>query len=107
MNELKNENKKLRQENNKFAEGYKKLRDVFDKQHEYLKQAYALIESIKEIFRKWEQLLGRDKYIKVINILTQDDSQRKNGFMEIDKQIHPEKYQEEKNTQKRDRGRGR
>lgn len=107
LNELKNENKKLRQENNKFAEGYEKLKDIFDKQHEYLKQAYALIESIKEIFRKWEQLLGRDKYIKMINVLTQDDSQRKNGFMAIDKQIHPEKYQEEKNTQKRDRGRGR
>lgn len=104
LNELKNENKKLRQENNKFAEGYEKLKDIFDKQHEYLKQAYALIESIKEIFRKWEQLLGRDKYIKMINVLTQDDSQRKNGFMAIDKQIHPEKYQEEKNTQKRDRG---
>src|SRR5699024_2756719 len=107
LNELKNENKKLRQENNKFAEGYEKLKDIFDKQHEYLKQAYALIESIKEIFRKWEQLLGRDKYIKMINVLTQDDSQKKNGFMAIDKQIHPEKYQEEKNTQKRDRGRGR
>ncbi|EZR60678.1 hypothetical protein W693_02777, partial [Staphylococcus aureus VET1833R] len=25
----------------------------------------------------------------------------------FDKQIHPEEYQEEKNTQKRDRGRGR
>ncbi|MDT0696949.1 MobV family relaxase [Mammaliicoccus sciuri] len=105
LNELKKENKKLRQENNKFAEGYKELKDIFDKQREYIKYANTLIESIKEIFRKWEQVLGRDKYLKVINALTQDDSQRKNGFVAIDKQIHPEKYQEEKNTQKRGRGR--
>ncbi|RTX91874.1 MobV family relaxase [Mammaliicoccus fleurettii] len=107
LNELKNENKKLRQENNKFAEGYKKLRDICDKQREYIKYANTLIEAIKEIFRRWEEVLGREKYMKGINALTQDNTQRKNGFMAIDRQIHPEKYEEKKKEQKRDRGRGR
>lgn len=107
LNELKNENKKLRQENNKFAEGYKKLRDICDKQREYLKYANTLIEAIKEIFRRWEEVLGREKYLKGMNALTQDNTQRKNGFMAIDRQIHPEKYEEKKKEKKRDRGRGR
>ena len=107
LNELKNQNKKLRQENNKFAEGYKELRDICDKQREYLKYANSLIEAIKEIFRRWEEVLGREKYLKGMNALTQDNTQRKNGFMAIDRQIHPEKYEEKKKEQKRDRGRGR
>ncbi|OEL06571.1 MobV family relaxase [Staphylococcus equorum] len=107
LNELKNENKKLRQENNKFAEGYKKLRDICDKQRECIEYANTLIEAIKEIFRRWEEVLGREKYMKGINALTQDNTQRKNGFMAIDRQIHPEKYEEKKKEQKRDRGRGR
>ena len=107
LNELKNQNKKLRQENNKFAEGYKELRDICDKQREYLKYANTLIEAIKEIFRRWEEVLGREKYLKGMNALTQDNTQRKNGFMAIDRQIHPEKYEEKKKEKKRDRGRGR
>ncbi|HDE7655720.1 TPA: plasmid recombination protein [Staphylococcus aureus] len=107
LNELKNKNKKLRQENNKFAEGYKELRDICDKQREYLKYANTLIEAIKEIFRRWEEVLGREKYLKGMNALTQDNTQRKNGFMAIDRQIHPEKYEEKKKEKKRDRGRGR
>ena len=73
----------------------------------HLDNALNLIEVVREIFEKLEQAIGRNKYRNLMNDVSRDNAPMIKAIQIFDKQIHPEEYQEEKNTQKRDRGRGR
>src|SRR5699024_1713576 len=73
----------------------------------HLDNALNVIKVIREIFEKLEQVLGRNKYQHLMNDVSRDNGRMIKTIQILDKQIHPEEYQEEKNTQKRYRSRGR
>ncbi|MGZ1100215.1 hypothetical protein ACXOYM_09100, partial [Streptococcus thermophilus] len=76
-----------------------------------LNEGNKLIKVIKEFLKKLEQAIGRKSYITLMNDVTKDNNQMKDVVRGIDKQINPEKYQEQEKEQKqdikKDRGRGR
>ena len=107
LNELKNENSKLREENKDMSETLARANEFIKDLKKHLDNALNVIKVIREIFEKLEQAIGRNKYRNLMNDVSRDNAPMIKAIQIFDKQIHPEEYQEEKNTQKRDRGRGR
>ena len=107
LNDLKNENSRLKEENKSMFETLTKANEVLEKRNKQLDNANKLFEVLREIFKKLEQAIGRNKYRNLMNDVSRDNAPMIKAIQMFDKQIHPEEYQEEKNTQKRDRGRGR
>ncbi|MCE5049012.1 hypothetical protein KJB73_12840 [Staphylococcus equorum] len=107
LNDLKNENSKLREENKDMSETLARANEFIKDLEKHLKKALNVIKVIREIFEKLEQAIGRNKYRNLMNDVSRDNAPMIKAIQMFDKQIHPEEYQEEKNTQKRDRGRGR
>ena len=107
INDLKNENSKLREENKDMSETLARANEFIKDLEKHLKKALNVIKVIREIFEKLEQAIGRNKYRNLMNDVSRDNAPMIKAIQMFDKQIHPEEYQEEKNTQKRDRGRGR
>ena len=107
LNDLKNENSKLREENKDMSETLARANEFIKDLEKHLKKALNVIKVIREIFEKLEQAIGRNKYRNLMNDVSKDNGRMIQVIRTLDKQIHPEEYQEEKNTQKRDRGRGR
>ena len=107
LNELKNENSKLREENKDMSETLARANEFIKDLEKHLKKALNVIEVIREIFEKLEQAIGRNKYKNLMNDVSRDNAPMIKAIQIFDKRIHPEEYQEEKKEQKRDRGRGR
>ena len=107
LNELKNENSKLREENKDMSKTLVRANEVIKDLKKHLDNALNLIEVVREIFEKLEQAIGRNKYRNLMNDVSRDNAPMIKAIQIFDKRIHPEEYQEEKKEQKRDRGRGR
>ncbi|WP_394856592.1 MobV family relaxase [Staphylococcus saprophyticus] len=107
LNDLKNENSKLREENKDMSKTLVRANEVIKDLKKHLDNALNLIEVVREIFEKLEQAIGRNKYKNLMNDVSRDNAPMIKAIQIFDKRIHPEEYQEEKKEQKRDRGRGR
>lgn len=107
LNDLKNENSKLREENKDMSKTLVRANEVIKDLKKHLENALNLIEVVREIFEKLEQAIGRNKYRNLMNDVSRDNAPMIKAIQIFDKKIHPEEYQEEKKEQKRDRGRGR
>ena len=107
LNELKNENSKLREENKDMSETLARANEFIKDLKKHLDNALNVIKVIREIFEKLEQVIGRNKYRNLMNDVSRDNARMIKAIQIFDKRIHPEEYQEEKKEQKRDRGRGR
>ena len=107
LNDLKNENSKLREENKDMSETLVRANEFIKDLEKHLKKALNVIKVIREIFEKLEQAIGRNKYRNLMNDVSRDNAPMIKAIQIFDKRIHPEEYQEEKKEQKRDRGRGR
>ncbi|WP_426704506.1 MobV family relaxase [Staphylococcus shinii] len=111
LNDLKNENSELKEENRNLSENLERINDIAKKQQKQLNEGNKLIKVIKEFLKKLEQAIGRKSYITLMNDVTKDNNQMKDVVRGMDKQINPEKYQEQEKEQKqdikKDRGRGR
>ncbi|MFZ8101451.1 MobV family relaxase [Staphylococcus arlettae] len=107
LNDLKNENSKLREENKDMSKTLVRANEVIKDLKKHLDNALNLIEVVREIFEKLEQAIGRNKYRNLMNDVSRDNAPMIKAIQIFDKRIHPEEYQEEKKEQKRDRGRGR
>ncbi|NOS61370.1 plasmid recombination enzyme, partial [Acinetobacter baumannii] len=62
LNELKNENSKLREENKDMSETLARANEFIKDLKKHLDNALNVIKVIREIFEKLEQVLGRNKY---------------------------------------------
>ena len=107
LNELKNENSKLREENKDMSETLVRANEFIKDLKKHLDNALNVIKVVREIFEKLEQAIGRNKYRNLMNDVSRDNAPMIKAIQIFDKKIHPEEYQEEKKEQKRDRGRGR
>lgn len=94
--ELEKENKTLQEDNTKLKSKVDEIQELGGKVLKVAKLLYA--ELLK--------LLGREKTIRNLNSLELSE-QEANIITKIDYAFHPEKYEEKKKEQKRDRGRGR
>lgn len=104
LNDLKNENSELKEENRNLSENLEQINDIAKEQQKQLNEGNKLIKVIKEFLKKLEQAIGRKSYITLMNDVTKDNNQMKDVVRGIDKQINPEKYQEQKHDIKKDRG---
>ncbi|WP_239752875.1 MobV family relaxase [Mammaliicoccus sp. J-M40] len=105
LNDLKNENSKLREENKDMSKTLVRANEVIKDLKKHLDDAFNVIEVVREIFEKLEQAIGRNKYRNLMNDVSRDNAPMIKAIQIFDKKIHPEEYQEEKKEQKRDRGR--
>ena len=94
--ELEKENKALQEDNTRLKNKVEEIQELGGKVLKVAKIFYA--ELLK--------LLGREKTISNLNNLGLSE-QTANIITRIDCDFHPEKYEEKKKEQKRDRGRGR
>ena len=102
LNDLKNENNKLREQN-------KDMSETLSRANEFIKDldnALNVIKVIREIFEKLEQVLGRNKYKNLMNDVSRDNGRMIKIIQMFDKQIHPEEYQEKEQKNNQNRGRG-
>ena len=67
LNELKNENSKLREENKDMSETLARANEFIKDLKKHLDNALNVIKVIREIFEKLEQVLGRNKYQHLMN----------------------------------------
>ena len=104
LNDLKNENNNLREQNKDMSETLAKANEFIKDRKEVLDNALNFIKVIREIFEKLEQVLGRNKYQHLMNDVNRDNGRMIKAIQILDKQIHPEEHQEQKDNQKRDRG---
>ncbi|MDM5615964.1 plasmid recombination enzyme, partial [Staphylococcus aureus] len=102
LNDLKNENSELKEENRNLSENLEQINDIAKEQQKQLNEGNKLIKVIKEFLKKLEQAIGRKSYITLMNDVTKDNNQMKDVVRGIDKQINPEKYQEQEKEQKHD-----
>ena len=102
LNDLRNENSKLKEENKNAFESLRKITDVAKERRAQLEQSNKLFKIIQEIFEKLEQVIGRKTYKGLMNDVTRENSDMINMIRTLDKQIHPEEHQEKE--QKHDRG---
>ncbi|MEX6361515.1 MobV family relaxase [Staphylococcus saprophyticus] len=102
LNDLKNENSELKEENRNLSENLERINDIAKEQQKQLNEGNKLIKVIKEFLKKLEQAIGRKSYITLMNDVTKDNNQMKNVVRGIDKQINPEKYQEQEKERKHD-----
>jgi hypothetical protein len=106
LNDLKNENSKLREQNKDMSETLAKANEFIKDRKKHLDNALNFIEVIREIFKKLEQVLGRNKYQHLMNDVSRDNGRMIKAIRLIDEQIHPEKYQEKEQNNNQNRGRG-
>ena len=104
LNDLKNENSKLREENKDMSKTLVRANEVIKDLKKHLENALNLIEVVREIFEKLEQAIGRNKYRNLMNDVSKDNGRMIQVIRTLDKQIHPEEHQEQKDNQKRGRG---
>src|SRR5699024_7104982 len=104
LNDLKNENSRLKEENKSMFETLTKANEVLEKRNKQLDNANKLFEVLREIFKKLEQAIGRNKYRNLMNDVSKDNGRMIQVIRTLDKQIHPEEHQEQKDNQKRGRG---
>ena len=81
-----------------------KANEVLEKRNKQLDNANKLFEVLREIFKKLEQAIGRNKYRNLMNDVSKDNGRMIQVIRTLDKQIHPEEHQEQKDNQKRGRG---
>ncbi|WP_210134040.1 MobV family relaxase, partial [Staphylococcus sp. GDY8P131P] len=101
LNDLKNENNKLREQNKDLSETLSRANEFIKDRKKDLDNALNVIKVIREIFEKLEQVLGRNKYQHLMNDVSRDNGRMIKTIQMFDKQIHPEEYQEkeQKNNQ--------
>ena len=104
LNDLKNENSRLKEENKSMFETLTKANEVLEKRNKQLDNANKLFEVLREIFKKLEQAIGRNKYRNLMNDVSKDNGRMIQVIRTLDKQIHPEEHQEQKDNQKHGRG---
>ena len=104
LNDLKNENSRLKEENKSMFETLTKANETLEKRNKQLDNANKLFEVLREIFKKLEQAIGRNKYRNLMNDVSKDNGRMIQVIQTLDKQIHPEEHQEQKDNQKRGRG---
>ena len=104
LNDLKNENSRLKEENKSMFETLTKANETLEKRNKQLDNANKLFEVLREIFKKLEQAIGRNKYRNLMNDVSKDNGRMIQVIRTLDKQIHPEEHQEQKDNQKRGRG---
>ena len=102
LNDLRNENIKLKEDNERAFESLSKITDVAKERRSQLEKADKLVKIIQEIFEKLEQFLGRKTYKDLMNDVTRENSDMIKMVRTLDKQIHPEEHQEKE--QKHNRG---
>ena len=109
LNDLKSENNELKQENENLRNDKSELRRHFKKEHAQNKHLKDLINYLRRLLEKLEKTLGRKNYIDLINGMTENNKKKKKIALTFDKEMHPEKYQEQEQQEevKKDRGRGR
>ncbi|MCD8872580.1 hypothetical protein K2V51_13565 [Staphylococcus gallinarum] len=106
LNDLKNENSKLREQNKDMSETLAKANEFIKDRKKHLDNALNFIKVIREIFEKLEQVLGRNKYQHLMNDVSRDNGRMIKTIRMIDEQIHPEKSQEKEQKNNQNRGRG-
>ncbi|MBW3852542.1 plasmid recombination enzyme [Staphylococcus aureus] len=94
LNDLKNENNKLREQNKDLSETLSRANEFIKDRKKDLDNALNVIKVIREIFEKLEQVLGRNKYQHLMNDVSRDNGRMIKTIQMFDKQIHPEEYQE-------------
>ena len=109
LNDLKSENNELKQENENLRNDKSELRRHFKKEHAQNKYLKDLINYLRRLLEKLEKTLGRKNYIDLINGMTENNDKDRKIALTFDKEMHPEKYQEQEQQEevKKDRGRGR
>lgn len=109
LNDLKSENNELKQENENLRNDKSELRRHFKKEHAQNKHLKDLINYLRRLLEKLEKTLGRKNYIDLINGMTENNDKDRKIALTFDKEMHPEKYQEQEQQEevKKDRGRGR
>src|SRR5699024_8451785 len=73
LNDLKEENANLREQNKDMSETLAKANDFMQKRKKDLDNALNFIKVIREIFEKLEQVLGRNKYQHLMNDVSRDN----------------------------------
>ena len=106
LNDLKNENSKLREENKDMSETLARANEFIKDLKKHLDNALNVIKVIREIFEKLEQVLGRNKYQHLMNDVSRDNGRMIKTIQMFDKQIHPEEYQEKEQKNNQNHGRG-
>ncbi|CXW66736.1 MobV family relaxase [Mammaliicoccus sciuri] len=106
LNDLKNENNKLREQNKDMSETLSRANEFIKDRKKDLDNALNVIKVIREIFEKLEQVLGRNKYKNLMNDVSRDNGRMIKTIQMFDKQIHPEEYQEKEQKNNQNRGRG-
>jgi len=106
LNDLKEENANLREQNKDMSETLAKANDFMQKRKKDLDNALNFIKVIREIFEKLEQVLGRNKYQHLMNDVSRDNGRMIKAVQMLDKQIHPEEYKEQEQKNNQNRGRG-
>ncbi|PTG97876.1 plasmid recombination enzyme, partial [Staphylococcus chromogenes] len=106
LNDLKNENSKLREQNKDMSETLSRANEFLKDRKKDLDNALNVIKVIREIFEKLEQVLGRNKYKNLMNDVSKDNGRMIKTIQMFDKQIHPEEYQEKEQKNNQNRGRG-
>ncbi|WP_312585260.1 MobV family relaxase, partial [Staphylococcus aureus] len=89
LNDLKNENSKLREENKDMSETLARANEFIKDLEKHLKKALNVIKVIREIFEKLEQAIGRNKYRNLMNDVSRDNAPMIKAIQMFDKQIHP------------------
>lgn len=106
LNDLKNENSKLREENKDMSETLARANEFIKDLKKDFDNALNFIKVIREIFEKLEQVLGRNKYQHLMNDVSRDNGRMIKAVQMLDKQIHPEEYKEQEQKNNQNRGRG-
>ena len=106
LNDLKNENNKLREQNKDMSETLSRANEFIKDRKKDLDNALNVIKVIREIFEKLEQVLGRNKYKNLMNDVSRNNGPMIKTIQMFDKQIHPEEYQEKEQKNNQNRGRG-
>ncbi|MFK3233182.1 plasmid recombination protein [Staphylococcus aureus] len=106
LNDLKNENNKLREQNKDLSETLSRANEFIKDRKKDLDNALNVIKVIREIFEKLEQVLGRNKYKNLMNDVSRNNGPMIKTIQMFDKQIHPEEYQEKEQKNNQNRGRG-
>ncbi|ESV20736.1 MobV family relaxase, partial [Staphylococcus epidermidis] len=95
LNDLKSENNELKQENENLRNDKSELRRHFKKEHAQNKHLKDLINYLRRLLEKLEKTLGRKNYIDLINGMTENNDKDRKIALTFDKEMHPEKYQEQ------------
>lgn len=103
LNDLKNENSKLREENKDMSETLSRANELMKDQKKHIDSMLNVFEVIRKIFEKLEQVLGRNKYQHLMNDVSRDNGNMIKTIQMLDKQIHPEEYQKQKQENKQQR----